>query len=293
MGVPSPGAAGSGWASFREPLPARWVERPLAVPLGWSSVKVRWQRKVSVSRFLPIGQTSLSPTWTLDRLSLEARYGLLSGVELGALLPLVLWSQSGAVGAIALDDPYFYVRIQPWRRVAPSGSMALDLGWRAPGGSSPTSEVPIHVGAHALVLTVSVRHQWGPFRLSVSSGATLRLSGYAGGVWRDPPDELGGLWEFGVQLGPAVVGSRWRWASLGPARRWLDGPRDLQPEVVEGSDSASLRASGIVIVQISRGFDLAMDVGGVVTARGPTMVGPEQLAPTGGVEVGAQCSVAF
>jgi hypothetical protein len=191
-------------AADRDPLPALAVERPLALPRGWTQ--------------LELGTLAQGPRRLWDG---RLRYGALRGLEL--FLQGGLVRQQGLWGPA---DPGFGARLQLLRREPPNTAAALEITWRAPYGAAPDG-VALAPGTPELGLTGQLQRQAGPVLGRGELGGRLR-----GGAL---PDALWGGLELLVQLGPLAPGgalqgelrldgSRW---ALGEARLLLQVSRGL------------------------------------------------------------------
>jgi len=132
-------AGGLTHRTTREPLPARWVERPVVLPAGWKQLDLH----VAPGGVLGArGRLSLGPAVELR--AAGATDDAVQPIEVGAALAL-------------------------GRREAPARSVALELGWEAPR-LAPVDPV------HRVVLGLPCRRQWGGSRWTVGPVADVVAS---------------------------------------------------------------------------------------------------------------------
>ncbi len=178
-------AGGFTHRTTREPLPARWLERPVLLPAGWKQVDV-WTGGGAVGAH---GRLSLGPA-----------------VELRA--------------AVATDDRFapstVGAALRLGRAEAPARSAALELSWQVPQlGADPEQRIQ---------LGLPVRRQWGGSRWTAGPlldagtfGAGAGVRGEAGlqagplgflvdGSVRYGAGDLSGVWTAGgfLQLNRAL-----------------------------------------------------------------------------------------
>ena len=132
-------AGGLTHRTTREPLPARWVERPLVLPAGWKQVDVA----VGPGAVAASGRLSLGPLAELRA----------SGGSDEALAPPTI----GAAMALG-------------RREAPARSASLQFTWQVPALGRER--------AHRLELASPVRVQWGGSRWTVAPVADVATVGF-------------------------------------------------------------------------------------------------------------------
>ena len=128
--------------SDREPLPALAVERPLAMPRGWTEATLGLRGADGAS------------------LGAGLRYGVIGGLELyvGSEIargePLALGTRFGAL-------------VQPVRREPPNQALGLAIAWSTPYGDRPAA--PLEIAALA-------QRQFGPLLARISAGPHLGRS---------------------------------------------------------------------------------------------------------------------
>lgn len=140
------GAARAGVSPSREPLSARWIERPAVEPKGWTELLLRGD---------PSGVGS------------EIRYGLGPSVDLAL---------GGAFTVDGLDAVRMSVRRSLYEREPRMTSLAVDLGWtedvRGPGPGVPDAGLVI-------------RQELAPFQLELAGRwnqpVTAAAAGWASG----------------------------------------------------------------------------------------------------------------
>ena len=234
-----------------------------------------WERRTVRSTFDGLEAAPvLDGPYITDGVALSARYGVSTWLEVSVRLPLLIGRYSGDAAATALDDLEFRVRLQPWQADAPASSLSIDLGWDFPGASGP-SEVPLIVGAHAVVVGLAYRQQVGPLRVTVDSAGTFRLPSRT--ISADPSDEWRTGLEAGIQLGPFVIGTQVEGA-------WFGRSRGAGPETtLAGSLDAGgwVGLSGFAVVQATRGVSFDIAVGKPVWGRSDGTLGPARLHPGG------------
>ena len=145
----------------------------------------------------------------------------------------------------------------------------------AHAGASGPSEVPLIVGAHAVVVGLAYRQQVGPLRVTVDSAGTFRLPSRT--ISADPSDEWRTGLEAGIQLGPFVIGTQVEGA-------WFGRSRGAGPETtLAGSLDAGgwVGLSGFAVVQATRGVSFDIAVGKPVWGRSDGTLGPARLHPGG------------
>jgi len=131
-------AGGFTHRNTRQPLPARWVERPLVLPAGWTQVDVQVDADAVAGR----GRLSLGPAAELR-----------------------------AAGRTDGTPPTVGAALALGRREAPARSASLDLDWTAPALGAPSPE-------HRIGLALPVRHQWGGSRWTAGPVADVGSIGF-------------------------------------------------------------------------------------------------------------------
>lgn len=164
------------WAMpLREPLPARAVERHLALPAGWTEGGLTWRG-------------GFTQRGTVHRADVEARVGV-PWFELLARIPLRVRPDGDAVpGPLTV-----VVTFQPWRDEPPAASVVVRAGASGPLG---TDAARVWGG-------MAGRRQFGPVALEID--ARLGAGRGAAGVW--------GPWSWcaaamDLQAGPVVFTAR-------------------------------------------------------------------------------------
>lgn len=183
------------FAGDRDVLPALPVERPLAVPRGWTLLTVSGDRLPST-----------------DRAVAELRYGVLPRVELNLAAGLRLAGSQLEPAETTLGARFQVLRTEP-----PNTSVAIDVAWH--GGPGIDLLAARRFGPLLGTLTLGGDWRHRP-RLRSSAVVLLQVGPLApsGGLVATWPSGVTGVVGLGVQLsrGLAVRGE------LAPARSSLD-----------------------------------------------------------------------
>ncbi|MBX2804121.1 MAG: hypothetical protein KTR31_41040 [Myxococcales bacterium] len=227
-------------ASDRQPLPARWVERPVVMPKGWTRVELGAFRGAETP-LVPLAATEAR----FEGATLQVGHGLLPRIELSLSTRLLR-----ASGPWGLSDPELGVAVELLRREPPNTSVALRVSASSPHGAVRDG-VPLGLGLPAFTGQLSARQQLGPLGLDVDLGGVVRLAGplpAADMRLVDPADEVfarvGGM----LQAGPLVAHGEVRGAQRSASV--LLGTSDQ----LDGIQAATLLTAGVQLrAQLTRG----------------------------------------
>lgn len=304
---------------WRDPLPAREVERPLALPRGWTALDIGYDEHIGRGQWTSDGHVQRFHRfrWAVYTERVRLARGLSRRVEAWWEVPVVegrLVDDRFPGGRTLLQggpgDQRVGARIQLLHQEAPSASMALDTWFEVPfararpgtwvGGSLAPQHLIFGTGTLDWFAGGAFRRAFGPIGVTGTLGWLHRFAGNVpyrfegepnlSAIRIAPGDQLRARVEVLLQAGPFVLATtpslRYRMVTrVGAPAGLFAGNGGLQQ--VRGSAGSEVDLRFDLRVQLSRG--LAVGVYYTRPLRGEDLdfFPIEALEPTFGPDLGA------
>jgi len=277
--------AGDAAEPWRDPLPAREIERPLALPRGWVALDIGFEEHVGRGRWTANGRVERFDhvRWARWAERVHLGWGVSRRLAVWGEIPLLQErltddrSPADTVFGVAPGDLRLGVRVQVLHQEAPSSSATVDAWLRIPtatarpGARVGTTREPrplvFGTGTPDAYLGGAWRRAFGPVGVTARLGWLHRFASpvsyaYDGSPGADPlrvapGDQLRAAANVILQAGPLVIGAAPAYTyrlttRIGERQGFFTRLRDLR--AVAGSAGSQLDLRLDLRVQVSRGL---------------------------------------
>jgi hypothetical protein len=305
-------AAGFQTRTMRDAMPTREIERPLVLGKGWLELSLINEYKNADGYWDSEGkaQDFESAEWLYTTQKAAIRYGLARRSELFWTIPThYVRLRNDDLGtdtqAFGIGDPEFGYIHELYRSTAPATSIAAKVWYKAPaanespgnyvGGPNTFSSIVMTTGTPDLGVAVDGKQQLGPVAVQVGMGFIHRIPRVVMYLIETENSQFQARIKPGnvvyydtqamLQLGPAVVRTAWRMTQrkktlIGTATEGLFSDQNL--DAIEGSDGTSIDMKNGILLQISQGIDLSVDVSTPLQGEDLQFFPIEDIHPTRG-----------